>query len=520
MKKFLTILAFSAVVLSGCNSLLDIPQHGAQGFEGYYSTDEEAETAINAAYIQLRGNHYNNFMGKNLLSDDMWAGGGGRNDNAEMEQLNEYAFDTNQGFLQGMFEGYYGVIYKCNVVLGHCTADTETMKRVCAEARVLRAMQYFDLISLWGNPPLVDHELDPSEYSMPNGKTEELWGLVNSDLKAAIESGLLPEKSSVNDKQWKVTKQFAQALYGKALLWQGKNSEAATQLNAVIDSHLYDLYPVFEDIYRYDNKMSCESMFESIRITNPSNAFENFDFYHLMLHWRTDHCDMSPDFSLRFGLQQSGYGFLVPRKALYDAFVAVEGGTDGYRLNSSLKTQEQMAAMGMTVREAMVSEGIFEWKRRVEAASVDASSFAFSCEADPIWMRYAEVLLLAAEANLLAGDQTKADAAFNQVRSRAQLSAKSGITLDDIKAEKRVELCYDMCRYQDLLRWGDCEKYLANQGSCYPVLKPNGDIEYKPLFDGDASKFGWKKGKHELLPYPGLEIRLNKNINQNPGWGE
>lgn len=517
MKKIISIFAISALVLTGCNKLLDIPQHGAQGFEGYYSTDAEAETAINAAYLQLRGNSTNVFMGKNLQSDDVWAGGGGRNDNADLEQLNEFSFNTDQSYIQGMFEGYYGVIYKCNVVLGHCTLDTPTMKRVCAEARVIRAMQYFDLITLWGNPPLVDHELDPSEYSMPNGSTEDLWNLVNTDLKTAIESGCLPEKSNVNDKQWKVTKQFAQALYGKALLWQEDYAGAAAQLNAVIDSKLYDLYPVFEDIYLYSNKMSCESLFESIRITNPSNAFENFDFTHLFLHWRTERFSMTDEMNTRFVTMQTGYGFLSPRKALYEAFVAEEGKA-GYRLNSTLKTLDQFADMGMKLTASLIGEGTFQWKRRVEAAGVDPSSYSFSMEDDFIWMRYAEVLLLAAEANLKAGNASKAAECLNAVRTRAQLPAKASVTMDDIKTEKRLELCYDMCRYQDLLRWGDAEKYLANQGENYPELQPNGNVVYKPLYDGDKSKYGWKKGKNELLPYPGLEIRLNSNIKQNPGW--
>lgn len=515
--KFISIIATAAIALTGCSHLLDIPQHGAEGFEGYYSTDEEAENAITAAYLQLRSNSTNVFMGKNLQSDDVWAGGGGRNDNADLEQLNEFSFNPDQSYIQGMFEGYYKVIYKCNVILGHCTQDTPTMERVRAEARVIRALQYFDLITLWGNPPLVDHELNPSEYSRPNGTTEELWGLVNDDLKTAIESNSLFEKKSRDDKQWRVTKQFAQALYGKALLWQGKYPEAAAELDKVISSQLYDLYPDFEDIYLFSNKMNCESLFESIRITNPSNAFENFDFTHLFLHWRTERFEFTPEMQTRFVTQQTGYGFLSPRKALYDAFVAEEG-KDGYRLNQSLKTVEQFAAMGMTLKGELIGEGTFQWKRRIEAAGVDPSSYSFSMEDDFIWMRFAEVLLLASEAHLQAGNAGKAAEYLNRVRQRAHLGQKGSVTLDDIKTEKRLELCYDMCRYQDLLRWGDAEKYLANQGGEFPTLQPNGQVRYTTLYNGDKTKYGWKKGRNELLPYPGLEMRLNNNIKQNPGW--
>lgn len=503
--------------LCACKGFLDIPQHGAEDFEAYYQTDEEAQNAINAAYIELRGNYYNVFMGKNSPSDDVWAGGAGRNDNASIEQLNEFSFDTNQDFIQGMFQGYYNIIYKCNVVLGHCTKDTETMKRVCAEAKVIRAMQYFDLITLWGNPPLVDHELAPSEYSKPNGETEKLWELVDKDLTEALESGLLKEKANASDKSvWQVTKQYAQALLGKSLLWQGKYEESAKALNEVIASKKYELYDVFEDIYRYDNKLSNESMFESIRIVNPSNGFENFDFVHAMLGWRLDKLSLTPEATQQFNNMQA-YGFLVPKKDLYDAFVKEEG-AGGYRLKSSIRTVDQMAEVGVTIKEPQINEGFFNWKMRVLSGSIDGSSFGWSCENDHIWMRYAEVLLLAAEANLLSGDQAKADDCYNQVRTRAQLSPKSGVNLDDIKLEKRLELCYNMCRYQDLLRWGDAKKCLENQGGVFPMLQVNGTVQYLPLYDGDASKYGWKEGKHEHFPYPGLEIRLNKEIHQNKGW--
>ena len=114
-----------------------------------------------------------------------------------------------QGYLEGMFTSYYGIIYKANVVLGHVPDESEIQKRARAEAKVFRAWSYFELISMWGNPPLVDHELEPSEYHKPNGTTEELWALVEKDLTEAINSGLLTEKANADDKTWRITKQFA-----------------------------------------------------------------------------------------------------------------------------------------------------------------------------------------------------------------------------------------------------------------------------------------------------------------------
>ena len=211
MKKIFkyALIGAVAVGLASCEDKLDIKQHGVLNYETYYQTDEEAESAATAMYLQMRGLAYNFYLGKNMLTDDFWAGGAQRNDNADLEQLNEFTFGTDQNFLEGMFSGYYGLIYKANVVLGHVKEDTEVMRRARAEAKVFRAWAYFELISMWGNPPLVDHELTSSEYSQPNGKTEELWALVETDLTEAINSGCLSEKASVTDSEtWRVTKQY------------------------------------------------------------------------------------------------------------------------------------------------------------------------------------------------------------------------------------------------------------------------------------------------------------------------
>lgn len=89
-------------------------------------------------------------------------------------------------------------------------------------------------------------------------------------------------------------------------------------------------------------------------------------------------------------------------------------------------------------------------------------------------MRYAEVLLLAAEAHVMGGSKDKAVAYINQIRERAQLAPLSSVTLDDVKKEKRLELCMECVRFQDLVRWGDAESVLGNQGKKVPAFKVDG----------------------------------------------
>ena len=512
MKKYIsTILALTAIfALNSCQNQLDIPQHGVSSLETYYSTDEEVEQGTNAIYLEARGLGMNYILGKNMLTDDFWAGGAARGDNSDLEQLNEFNFGVDQSYLQGMFEAYYKIVYKANVIIGRAAADTDVKQRCIAEAKVFRAWAYFELISMWGNPPLVDHELLPEEYSRPNGTDEELWGLVEKDLTEAIASGFLPEKASADDNStWRLTKQFAQAVLGKAYLWQKKYKEAATAFDEVVNSGKYRLFDLgYENILSYNHKHNCESLCEFNRIKDDNNPNDNFDMTYVMIGWRVEKMDITdpnvhPD---------NGWGFVVPQKNLYDAFVAEEG-YEGYRLVGTLKTVDQLREMGATIKpgETMISEGIFNWKLRYEPDAFGDWVGMINHQNLRI-MRYAEVLLCAAEAHLQAGNQGKANEYLNMVRSRARLADKTA-TLEAIQLEKRLELCAEGVRYQDIIRWGLGETLLANQGEKCPLLDSNGQVTWNKY----NSTYGFK-AKHNRLPYPGTEMRLNTAIKQNPGW--
>lgn len=523
MKLRYSLMLGALLILAGtsCEDKLDIPQKGVLDFSTYYKTDEQAQAAADALYIQLKGTYYNYTMMKNALSDDVWAGGGGRNDNAELEGCNEYSFGSDQSFIGGVWKSYYQLIYKANVILGRVEPDTDLKKKACAEAKFFRAFAYFDLVSMWGDVPLVDHELDKSEYQLARSPKADIWALIERDLTEAINSGLLEEKKSVDDKTtWRVTKQLAQAILGKAYLWQEKFHEAAVVLNEVRASGKYKLYDGnYEDILTYKAEYNCESMLESNRIFDASNSMDEFSFFEVMNHWRTDKLDMSGSNNQFNG---TGWGFMVPQKKLYDAFVQEEG-VDGYRLNQTMKTYDQITQLGVKVAkgQSLINEGYFMWKRRFSNVESPAG---FWCSYNNYrWMRYAEVLLLAAEANLKDGNQSEADACLNEVRQRARLDAKTA-TLDAIKLEKRLELCSEYTRYQDIIRWKDAEALLKDQGERTPILSnkagkdepDNVAVEYIQ-YNKDKTRYGFKE-RHYLLPIPAKEIRLNPNMEQNAGW--
>ena len=192
---YIALLGLMSVVGTSCEDRLDIPKHGNMGSQNdFYKTDNDAMQAAASLYNSWGGNYYNWSFTLNLLSDDVWCGGGGRGDNSDMEKLNEYNFDTDHGMVSGVYSGMYGIIYNANLIIDQMEGDTDIKKQVIAEAHFFRAWANFQLVTLFGTAPKVDHLLAPGEYHQPNSTPEELWAFVEDDLKAAIESNMLPSK--------------------------------------------------------------------------------------------------------------------------------------------------------------------------------------------------------------------------------------------------------------------------------------------------------------------------------------
>lgn len=533
------LLALLVGMTTACEDRLNIEKHGNMGsVNDYYQTDEETETAVAAMYLKWRTSVYVNWWYiKNFMADDAWAAGGTRGDNTELEQLNEFRYDTSNSIVSGLYSGLYTLIYYANLIIEKVPGTTETMQRAIAEARVARAWAHGELASLWGTAPIVDHLLDTDEYRQGNGTAAATWAFVEEELQTAIGSGALKSKTGVNDTSTgiRLTQEAAKAFLGKAYLMQGKYAEAAAMLDEVIGSGLYDLYADYDGLFHTTGNNCCESIFELQMLDDVEQAWSNYLQFNCMLAWRTDKLSMTTEMQNTYAM--GTYGFMNPRESLYEAFVAVEG-EDGYRLNNTIRTYEQMEEMGISIAPGsnlVGSESYFAWKTRLlkEDLSIDNSGWQVCTTINLRIMRYAEVLLMAAEAHFQSGNTGKALEYINKIRERAQAPTLTSITMDDIKTEKRLELCYEGCRYEDLIRWGDAEEYLGEQGAEIPQFgyyaqtdedgntltddEGNAIYEFELRWPYTNSTYGFKS-KHKLLPIPLTEIEVNPNMEQNEGW--
>ena len=286
-------------------------------------------------------------------------------------------------------------------------------------------------------------------------------------------------------------------------------------LDNVINSKKYALFDgEYDDQFRARNNNNCESVFELQKRNDTEQMWNQLDMVFIMQGWRTSVLTYS---GLAASIHAQGtYGFNNPRKSLYDAFLAQEG-PNGYRFKKTMLNYDQVQAYGVSVQSGAYvygCEGYFMWKNQpmMEDCVSDMSFFQALQYTNLKVMRYAEVLLLAAEAQLQAGNSSKALEYVNMIRTRAKETPLSSVTLNDIKIEKRLELCNESVRYQDLVRWGDAESAMKEQGKEIPQFGNTGvQWNYK------NSNYGFKE-RNKLLPIPLKEIELNPNMVQNPGW--
>lgn len=523
--------------LASCEKQLDIPQKSVLDFTDYYANagDVEADQLISSVYRT----YYNNVMSiehnilLDILSDDHLVGGGGVSDNAnQFRNAGNFIMTSSETCPRVMYEGIYRCIYYCNAILEKIpeTSNSAEIQRVKAEAKFFRAISMFEALRLWGTPPFVDHLLSQDEYELGNGDPKQIidWCLVN--LQEAADA--LPAISGVGGHAAfgaRVSKHTALAYKGKAALWYGQKfndsavlAQAAPALKAVIDSHNYELESDISKLFRPAADYSKEYIFEH-------NSGENDG------HPGREQADLRPTWvGLRVEnmylptlVMGGGWGWDAV-SGEFGEFLTQHDGIDGPRFRAWIATYDQILEMnyddptkvGLKPGGYYDNQGYFRMKGILYKADLyDVPGFWRYTFTNEPYMRYAEVLLMYAEACQLTGSDTAGGlAALNQVRQRAGLDALSSLTMQAVKDERRAELWGEHERFFDLIRWGEAATALKDKNKTWYSFHgyKSGTTEW----DIRTEK-GWSDGwdsKYELMPFPYAQLSANKNLKQNPGW--
>ncbi len=514
--KALGLAAVASLVLTSCEDFLDTTQRGVIPQEDFYQTDDEATQAVMAVYDGVQSNNLNFFQLKNILSDDAQAGGGSRSDNTYGNEINEFTFGAANTFISGEFEKYYQIIYRANLVITKVPGETTVQKYCIAEAKALRAYAYFELVTLWGTVPLVTEPLEAGNYAQPNSTVEAIWAQIETDLAEAAD--VLPVRSkqvSEGLDYSRVSKGYAQALLGKAYLYQEEYSAAAEMFQTVIDSGEYELYSDFSKVTMEETEFGKESLFEINYVADISYETEA-NYIHAYCGPRAPWFQPGTT-----GMSNSAWGWCAPETSINEF---MEERNDP-RKSSTVWDTEDLAEYGAGWGgngDASIPygcDGLVRVKYGTFLSEIAEQNESYHCVGGTNYrlMRYADVLLMAAEAYNRSGNDSRAQTYINEVRARVGLDGLSSTgdeLFQDIKDERRAELAFEFVRWQDLVRWGEAYDVLKDSGKLTNLgsLDANGDFEY-----WENASAGMKS-YNVLLPFPEEEMLVNEYIVQNEGY--
>jgi hypothetical protein len=476
-----TILLVMIVGFAACDDLIEVEAIGPDA-DDYFNNEAEYESALIGAYDLLQSSFWNVLTGV-VASDDYAAGGDTfTEDQPTLQNVNRMTHspaDENQ--LRDIWNLMYAGINRTNYLL-EFKNKTEFVGKdeIIAQAYFLRAYYTFELVKFFGNVPLkveerggvkriVDSRVVIGEQFSMN-RTEnisEAYSLIEEDLKEAILN--LPP---MQDDVYKVTLGAAQALLGKVYLYHGtydtaKFADAAAMLNNVIGTQ-YSLKQGTDylDLFESSMENSSESVFE-IQYTGVEGA-----------GWECITCSEGSYFVQFCGprspynnaVYRTGWGFCLPSQELYDMFEDGDARRDVTFYD--LRDAQDSYSPGRD------DTGFFNKKYMPRKADDRVGANPLNHANNYRAIRYADVLLMAAEAQVQSGGSDAEDY-LNQVRFRAygdnshDYTGGEGDLLEAIYSERRKELAGEGHRFFDLVRTGKAaaaiEGFSVNKNELFPI---------------------------------------------------
>ncbi|MDA9026226.1 RagB/SusD family nutrient uptake outer membrane protein [Flavobacteriaceae bacterium] len=491
------ILVFTLVatgIYSCSDEYLDETDNYNIDSQGYFNSEDDYYMALVGVYDLLQASYVNVLLGE-IASDNTLCGGESATDVVGFQQIDDMGHTSVNSNLRDVWSWMFSGISRANYFLEfQDKTDFDGRNKMIAEVRFLRAYYHFELVKWFGGVPIKDYDAallgsgkrfaPGDELSIPRYSAQEVYALIESDLIFAV-NNLEYTAPQVG----RVTKGAAEALLGKAYLYQDKFSDAATVLDNVINNGPYQLASSYETMFENEGENNVESVFE-VQYTDAEGA--GFGCLqcsegNVAVGFNSIRNHTGPTYD-------SGYSFNVPTQEAVDSF---EDG-DSRKEVSVLDIEAWAEQTGATYGIGYEHTGYYNRKYIARQGDQNIGDQNLTNPNNYRSIRFADVLLMAAEANNRGSiDDAKAQSYLNMVRTRAfggdsnNVSASGSELTDAIYYERRVELVGEGHRFFDLVRTGQAAS----------------EIE------------GFQVGKHELFPIPVQEIQFsNGNWNQNPNY--
>lgn len=447
----------------------------------FYQRASDFDQGLVAAYASLRATYRNWYALGDVATDDAynWR----TNNNTNLININEAQTTATNGLVSGFWDASYSIIALANVIIDKSAAvsyDETLRKRYVAEARFLRGLMYFNLVRVFGDVPLVLNQLTTPSQAFEFGRTPsaEVYAQILADLQVAETD--LPRAYATNNDVGRATSGSAKALLGKVLLTQRQYGPAVTKLREVTSSGTYSLVADYAGLFNPDLASTPEDIF------------------------KVQYARAAPGMGSPFG------GDVAPNEPTPGkTFLAAGGiGRGFFHMTTDLRQAFTPGDRRFATVDSARGTRLYYVTKKYFDPKITVADDAGN---DWYVLRYADVLLMLAEALNEGGNSADALIPLNQVRARAGLPALTATTQADlrqvIERERRLELYHEGHRWFDLLRTGRLTTVM--------------NAHYQ-RWAGDNDQVGQGASLQEfrlLFPLPKFQVDLNPTkLIQNPGY--
>ncbi|GAB2792622.1 RagB/SusD family nutrient uptake outer membrane protein [Rhabdobacter roseus] len=477
MKNKIIAVLLMIGTLSSCSDFLELSPEHLINNNSFYKNQNDFERALLGAYSNIRGLYSNSaaIYAAELTSDNAeihWS-----SPSVDEMQFEQNSLTSTNGTVRGIWNTCLYTISRCNTILSRIEGVSfdETVKnKIIGETKFLRAFSYFYLVRLYGGAPVTDQEFtSPGQINATDLSLKpaaDVYQVILSDLTSA--ESLLP--TALNSDKTKASQATVKALLGKVHLTMRNYEQAAAKLKEVIDVNQYSLVPSYGSLFSAGNNNRAESILE-IQFVRGMNLGNNFSAL------------FTPAITSMaiFPNNLQGSGRITPTLSLLNAYEPGDA-------RKAVSVRDSVALINGGRTYARHALKFVDWN----AIALSDGSVTFTV------LRYADVLLMYAEALNELGQTTAALPYINQVRQRAALPALTGLSQSQLRLalerERRVEFAFEGHRWFDLLRTGRAREVI---NAFYTSQNLNFSVaEYELLF-----------------PIPLAEIELNPALVQNPG---
>ena len=548
MKHLLSILTLgAALTFTSCEDFLTEEVRGQLNLDSYFTTVEECESYITGCYQDITCGGWwqinTVWLLSEMCSDDAWMGNTTQSQSDYISLAHYQGNGASNGPISNFWQYRYKGILRCNVAINQISqvdvADTQLRDQLVGEARFLRGYFYFELVRNFGGVPLMTSFSDPADVQgITRSSAEQIYAFIEEDLSAAAE--ILPERSE--SEIGRATRGAALGLLGKVYLYQEKWQEAHDVLKTVIDSKQYKLMENFGDVWSIDKNNNEESLFEVQYAYHETLALggaltvvtgarngpgDGWSWCQPTANLEQAYIDAGDTERLKWTIIKTGcteiagednFDVFVQNSkemANYDKYIEQYGWDENcYIIDPA---QHKSARI---IRKYFVP-----YNKRPAVYNIDKIPL------DHRILRYADVLLMYAEACNELGQDSEAQNALNEVRGRVGLPdvTSTGHQLRDaIRLERRLELAFEQNRLYDIRRWKDD----SGQPVIASILGPNGTFVQWNMNEATRDRYEWEnQGENSnkgitfdvnrdlVFPIPLYEITMsNGSITQNPGW--